>query len=58
MQRANERTSFATNLLRTEAFVFTNHERFIPNRHTLPSPANLDEAHRLWRDELRFEYPG
>ena len=56
LQRAAERTAYATNLLRTETFQFTNEERFIPNRHTLPNPANLEEAHQLWREELRYEY--
>ncbi len=56
IERAAERTEFATNLLRTEAFEFTNQERFIPNRHDLPNPTNLDQAHHLWRQELRLEY--
>jgi carboxyl-terminal processing protease len=56
LQRAAERIAYATNLLRTETFQFTNEERFIPNRHTLPNPANLEEAHQLWREELRYEY--
>ena len=55
IQRASERVAYATNLLHTETFQFTNQERFIPNRHTLPYPANLDEARQLWRQELRFE---
>jgi len=56
IQRAAERTAYVTNLLQTETFEFTNQERFIPNRHDLPNPANLDEAHQLWRQELRLEY--
>ncbi len=56
MERAAEQTAYVTNLLHTETFEFTNHDRFIPNRHTLPNPTNLDEAHQLWRQELRLEY--
>ncbi|HXR08130.1 MAG TPA: carboxy terminal-processing peptidase [Candidatus Acidoferrum sp.] len=56
IERAAEQTAFVTNLLRTETFEFTNHDRFTPNRRTLPNPTNLDDAHRLWRQQLRFEY--
>jgi carboxyl-terminal processing protease len=56
MERAGEQTAYVTNLLRTETFEFTNHDRFIPNRHTLANPTNLEEAHQLWRQELRLEY--
>ncbi|MGA2540441.1 MAG: carboxy terminal-processing peptidase [Verrucomicrobiota bacterium] len=56
LERVAEQTAYATNLLRTESFEFTNHERFIANRHTLPNPTNLDQAHQLWRQELRWEY--
>jgi len=56
LERVAEQTAYVTNLLRTESFEFTNHERFIANRHTLPNPTNLDQAHQLWRQELRWEY--
>ena len=56
IKRATEQTAFVTNLLRTETFEFTNHDRFTPNRHTLTNPTNLDDAHQLWRQQLRFEY--
>jgi carboxyl-terminal processing protease len=56
LRRASERTAFVTNLLQTVAFQFTNKESFIANRHTLPNPTNLDDAHQLWREELRYEY--
>lgn len=56
LQRATERSAFVTNSLHTDAFEFTNHESFIANRHTLPNPTNLGDAHRLWEEELRYEY--
>ena len=56
MERETERTAYVTNLLHAESFAFTNEERYTPNRHTLPHPANLDAAHALWREELRYEY--
>jgi carboxyl-terminal processing protease len=56
MERAAQRTEYLAYLLHREDFEFTNQERFIANRHTLPNPANLEEAHRLWRQELRVEY--
>ncbi len=56
LQRATERTMYVTNLLATGEFVFTNHERFTPDRHALPNPKDLAEAELFWRQELRSEY--
>jgi carboxyl-terminal processing protease len=56
MERASDRVSFATNLLATEKFTFTGNDRFIANRHELPYPKDLAQAHEFWRQELRCEY--
>lgn len=56
MERASERMSFVTNLLTTEKFTFVGTERFIANRHDLPYPKDLAEAHEFWKQELRCEY--
>jgi C-terminal peptidase prc len=56
MERAADRVAFATNLLATEKFTFTGNDRFIANRHDLPYPKDLAEAHEFWRQELRSEY--
>jgi len=56
MERAADRVALATNLLATEKFTFTGNDRFIANRHELPYPKDLAEAHEFWRQELRCEY--
>jgi carboxyl-terminal processing protease len=55
-ERLMERTTFCESLLKTEAFKFDTDDKFIVNRHKEPYPADLTEAHQLWRDRLRFEY--
>ena len=55
MERANQRVEYVTNLLATTKFEFTNHDRFVVNRHTLPYATNMNEAKEFWRQELRCE---
>jgi carboxyl-terminal processing protease len=56
MERVHQRYDLASNALETAQFEFTNHERFVLNRHKLPYAKDLDEAKELWRQELRCEY--
>lgn len=56
MERVRQRNDFVTNLIATEKFEFTGHDRFTPDRHLLPAPKDLNEAKELWRQELRYEY--
>jgi carboxyl-terminal processing protease len=56
MERVHQRTDLTSNMLETARFEFTNHERFVLNRHTLPYAKDLDEARQLWRQEVRYEY--
>ena len=56
MERATERVTYVTNLLATEKFDFSGHDRFIANRHSLPYPQDVAEAREFWRQELRCEY--
>ncbi|HEY3857272.1 MAG TPA: carboxy terminal-processing peptidase [Verrucomicrobiae bacterium] len=56
IERASERVNYVTNLLATEKFEFKDNERFVANRHTLPSPQDMNEARQFWREELRCEY--
>jgi carboxyl-terminal processing protease len=56
MQRAGERANYATNLLATTHFTFTNHERFVVNRHSLPYAKDMAEAKEFWQQELRCNY--
>jgi carboxyl-terminal processing protease len=56
MERAAQRVTYVTNLLATEKFDFSGHDRFIANRHSLPYPQDMAEAREFWRQELRCEY--
>jgi C-terminal peptidase prc len=55
-ERLSQRTAYAEELLKNEKFTFDGSERITINRKELPYPANLDEAKKLWRERLRFEY--
>ena len=56
MERLEQRTAYADDLLKHEKFTFDTDERITINRKGLPYPANLAEAKKLWRERLRFEY--
>lgn len=55
-ERLEQRVAYANELLQTEKFVFDTDESVIVNRKDEPAPADLDEAHRIWRQRLRSEY--
>ena len=55
-ERLSQRTAYAEQLLKNEKFVFDGDERIQINRKESPYPENLDEARKLWRERLRFEY--
>src|SRR6266571_474878 len=56
LERLEQQYDYVMELLQYDKFDFTGEDRFVPNRHTLPRPKNLDEAKQLWRDRLRYEY--
>jgi carboxyl-terminal processing protease len=56
VKRLQQRVEYADELLKTDKFNFDNDERILINRHEQPYPKNLDEARKLWRERLRFEY--
>ena len=56
MERLEQRTAYADELLKHEKFTFDKDERILINRKQMPYPADLDEAKKLWRERLRFEY--
>jgi carboxyl-terminal processing protease len=56
MQRLEERTAYAQNLLKNEKFEFNTDERIVANRRESPYPKDLAEAKQLWSERLRFEY--
>jgi carboxyl-terminal processing protease len=56
LDRYEQEMIFATNLLAAEKFSFDGKDRYLANRRDQPRPRNLNEAHQLWRDRLRYEY--
>jgi carboxyl-terminal processing protease len=56
LDRYEQQMSYSTNLLATEKFTFVGNERYLLNRRDQPRPRNLEEARRLWRERLRYEY--
>jgi carboxyl-terminal processing protease len=56
MERLQQRTAYMDDLLQHEKFTFDKDERILINRKHEPYPANLEEAKKLWRERLRFEY--
>jgi carboxyl-terminal processing protease len=55
-ERLSQQFNYVEGLLKTETFNFTSDERFLLNRKSEPRPKDLEEARRLWRDRLRYEY--
>lgn len=56
IDRLKQRVQYQENLLQTEKFKFDSDERVVLNRHEMPYPKDIDEAHELWRQRLRAEY--
>ena len=56
LQRVAQRVAYADDLLKHEKFAFDADERITINRKDMPYPADLNEAKKLWRERLRFEY--
>src|SRR5258708_2760872 len=56
LDRLAQRVAYAHELLKTEQFAFDTDERININRHELSYPADMDEAKKLWRERLRYEY--
>jgi carboxyl-terminal processing protease len=56
MQRLEERTAYALELLRTDPFEFTADEDMPLSRKNAAPPKDMNEARQLWRQRLRYEY--
>ena len=54
--RLQQRVAYATDLLQHEKFEFKSDERVATSRKDLPYPQNSDEAKKIWRQNLRYEY--
>ncbi len=56
LERVDQQYQWVTELLRTERFSFESDEKYLVNRKDAKRPAALDEAKKLWRERVRFEY--
>jgi len=56
LQRFDQQYAYVSGLLKTEEFRFDGDERVLMNRKEEPRPKDSEEARRLWRDRLRYEY--
>jgi len=56
IKRLEQRVSYAEELLKADTFKFDTDEKILINRKERPYPKDLDEAHDLWKERLRFEY--
>jgi carboxyl-terminal processing protease len=56
VERLEQKVAYVEHLLKTEKFHFDTQERILLNRHELPYPKDLDEAKKLWKERLEFEY--
>jgi carboxyl-terminal processing protease len=56
LERLRQRVDFVQELLKTEDFKFDADERIVISRKDSPYPKDLDEAKKLWRERLRYEY--
>lgn len=56
LKRYEQFVKYVTNLVATEKFTFDTDERILVNRKDQQRPADLEEAKKLWRDRVRYEY--
>ena len=55
-ERVEQHMAYVAELLKTEKFDFTGNDRYNFDRHKAPYPKDLDEAKKIWRQHLRYEY--
>src|SRR6185312_6484145 len=56
LDRLRQHVAYVDEVLKTEKFDFTSNDRILWNRHDAAYPKNLDEAKKIWRNRLRYEY--
>ena len=56
IQRLHEQYDYVTNLLANEKFTFDTDEKYVVIRKKEPRPKTMEEAKKVWRDRLRYEY--
>ncbi len=55
-ERVEQHMAYVAELLKTEKFDFTGNDRYNFDRHKAPYPKDLEEAKKIWRQHLRYEY--
>ena len=56
LERLEQQTIYARQLLQTDKFDFTGHDAYSLDREHAERPVDLAAAHDLWRQQLRAEY--
>jgi carboxyl-terminal processing protease len=55
-ERFQQRIAYADELLQQDKFKFNTDEKIEVDRRHAPFPKDLDDAKRLWRQQVRYEY--
>ena len=55
-ERLQQRVAYADELLKHDSFKFTSNEDVRVNRKNAPYPKNLDDAKRIWREQLLWDF--
>lgn len=56
LERLREQNAYVEELLKQDKFKFTGDDRIQIDRRHAPYPKDLDEAKKLWRDQVRYQY--
>ncbi|HXI73750.1 MAG TPA: carboxy terminal-processing peptidase [Verrucomicrobiae bacterium] len=56
LERLREHNAYVEEQLKQDKFKFTGDDRIQIDRRQAPYPKDLDEAKKLWRDQLRYQY--
>src|SRR2546427_1782015 len=56
LERVEQHMAYVAELLKTEKFDFTGNDRYNFDRRKAPYPKDLEDAKRIWRQHLRYEY--
>jgi carboxyl-terminal processing protease len=56
LQRLQQQTAYATDLLKSSTFEFTGHDLYSLDREHAERPRDIAAARDLWRQQLRAEY--
>jgi carboxyl-terminal processing protease len=56
LERLHEHNAYVEELLKQDKFKFTGDDRILIDRRHAPYPRDLDEAKKIWRDQLRYQY--